>query len=134
MTYDLKNWFLWGNATCYGTNAPNRTGLKVPLLICLCVQLNLHCLTLWLFFHHTSLFFRPVGRNSPTLVILRDTCVFTLERSRSAVGTAARLSPTLQPVKLMRKLTGDSCGFNLAPLLFLTFACPMRYDRFTYRN
>lgn len=81
-----------------------------------------------------SLFFRPVGRNSPTLVILRDTCVFTLERSLSAVGTAARLSLTLQPVKLMRKLTGDSCSFNLAPLLFSTFACPMRNDRFTSRN
>lgn len=92
------------------------------------------CLTLWLFFHHIFFFFRPVGRNSPTLVILRDTCVFTLERSLSAVGTATRLSPTLQPVKLMRKLTGDLCGFNLAPLLFLTFACPLRSDRFTYRN
>lgn len=76
------------------------------------------CLTLWLFFHHIFFFFRTVGRNSPTLVISRDTCVFTLERSLSAVGIATRLSLTLQPVKLMRKLTGDLRGFNLAHCFF----------------
>lgn len=77
--------------------------------------------TLWLFFNHMLFFFRTVGKNSPTLVISRGTCVFTLERSLSAVGTAKRLSQTLQPVKLMRKLTGHLCCFKLAPLLFFFF-------------
>lgn len=64
-----------------------------------------------------SLLCRTVGRNSPTLEISRDTCVFTPGRSRSAVGTATRLFLTLQPVKPTRKLTGEIHRLGLAALL-----------------
>lgn len=75
------------------------------------------------------LFPRTAARNSPTLVISRDTCEFTQERSRSAVETATRLSRILQPAKPMKRRTGESLvllrDMNLAAELLLNCFLPV---------
>lgn len=91
------------------------TGMKILVVLCES-WLLLHGFqrSSRLISHRTfSSFYRTVGRNSPTLEISRDTCVFTLGRSRSAVGTATRLSLTLRPVKPTRKPTGELHRFGL---------------------
>lgn len=62
-----------------------------------------------------------MGRNLPTLVISRGTCVFTLERSRSPAGTATRPFLTLQPARPTRKHTGESLVQFTCTVFFTTY-------------
>lgn len=87
----------------------------MQILVELCASIGHSCIQIFTLKGFVSSLFmtyfllsRTVGKNSPTLVILKDTCVFTQERSLSAVGIATRLSLTPLPVKPTRKHTGES--------------------------